>query len=183
MVAPPGQSRDRVLATLSQEGIVTSRVSFADRQPRLDYMKTYQQIDLCLDPLPWNGHGTGCDALWMGVPTLTLVSQQSALGRGLEPVVQRGFGGAGGRLARAAFGHRGRSGRKPAPASGAAQLVTPENGAVAPDERRTIYTQCRTSLSTDVVQVVPTTGRLGNLGRKTVLLTMVRAVEDLRALE
>ena len=80
MVAPPGQSRDRVLATLSQEGIVTSRVSFADRQPRLDYMKTYQQIDLCLDPLPWNGHGTGCDALWMGVPTLTLVSQQSALG-------------------------------------------------------------------------------------------------------
>ena len=44
-------------------------------------MRTYQQIDLCLDPLPWNGHGTGFDALWMGVPTLTLVSNQSALGR------------------------------------------------------------------------------------------------------
>ena len=73
--APRGQARDQVLAVLEREGIVAARMEFADTQPRPEYLKLYHQIDLGLDPLPYNGHTTSLDAFWMGVPTLTLLGQ------------------------------------------------------------------------------------------------------------
>jgi len=75
LLAPRGQRREHVLARFQQEGIVAPRVEFADKQPRLEYLKLYQRIDLGLDPLPYNGHTTTLDAFWMGVPTLTLLGQ------------------------------------------------------------------------------------------------------------
>ena len=75
LLAPRGQARDRVLARLQQEGIAAARVEFADKQPRPEYLKLYHQIDLGLDPLPYNGHTTSLDAFWMGVPTLTLLGK------------------------------------------------------------------------------------------------------------
>ena len=75
LLAPRGQAREHVLARLQQEGIAAPRVEFADRQPRLEYLKLYHRIDLGLDPLPYNGHTTSLDAFWMGVPTLTLVGK------------------------------------------------------------------------------------------------------------
>ena len=80
LLAPRGPARDKVLARLDQEGIAASRVDFADRQPRPEYLKLYHQIDLGLDPLPYNGHTTSLDAFWMGVPTLTLLGK-TAVGR------------------------------------------------------------------------------------------------------
>ena len=76
LLAPRGQAREHVLARLQQEGIAAPRVEFADRQPRLEYLKLYHRIDLGLDPLPCNGHTTSLDAFWMGVPTLTLVGRR-----------------------------------------------------------------------------------------------------------
>jgi len=81
LLAPRGQAREHVLARLEQEGIAAPRVEFADRQPRLEYLKLYHRIDMALDPLPYNGHTTSLDAFWMGVPTLTLVSTRTAFGR------------------------------------------------------------------------------------------------------
>jgi protein O-GlcNAc transferase len=40
---------------------------------RRAYFELYRDIDICLDTLPYNGHTTSIDALWMGVPALTLV--------------------------------------------------------------------------------------------------------------
>jgi predicted O-linked N-acetylglucosamine transferase (SPINDLY family) len=80
LLAPHGPARGKVLARLVQEGIAASRVDFAARQPRPEYLKLYHQIDLSLDPLPYNGHTTSLDAFWMGVPTLTLLGN-TAVGR------------------------------------------------------------------------------------------------------
>jgi predicted O-linked N-acetylglucosamine transferase (SPINDLY family) len=75
LLAPRGPARERVLARLGQDGITPSRVEFADKQPRAEYLKSYHHIDLGLDPLPYNGHTTSLDALWMGVPIITLVGK------------------------------------------------------------------------------------------------------------
>jgi len=53
------------------------RIQPVARKPRADYLSLYNQIDIALDPLTYNSHMTGCDALWMGVPLITLTGQTS----------------------------------------------------------------------------------------------------------
>jgi predicted O-linked N-acetylglucosamine transferase (SPINDLY family) len=79
--APRGQARETVIATFQMEGIGESQIEFIDRASRQQYLRLYHRIDLCLDPVPCNGHTTSLDAFWMGVPTVTLVSKKTAMGR------------------------------------------------------------------------------------------------------
>ena len=53
-------------------GIASDRLELVYRLPPAEYFEAYQPIDLCLDPFPFNGGVTTCDALWMGIPVLTL---------------------------------------------------------------------------------------------------------------
>lgn len=69
LMASPGSHRERVLAAL---GVAPERVEFVDWQPRADYLRTYDRIDIALDTYPYNGGVTTSDALWMGVPVVTL---------------------------------------------------------------------------------------------------------------
>src|SRR5206468_12287628 len=56
-------------------GVASDRLELVYRLPANEYLEAYQPIDLALDPFPYNGGVTTCDALWMGVPVLTLAGR------------------------------------------------------------------------------------------------------------
>jgi predicted O-linked N-acetylglucosamine transferase (SPINDLY family) len=56
----------------ARNGIDPQRLRFAGHLPTAEYFQTYQLIDLALDSFPFPGGTTTCDALWMGVPVISL---------------------------------------------------------------------------------------------------------------
>jgi predicted O-linked N-acetylglucosamine transferase (SPINDLY family) len=70
--------KDQIRDFLAGLGISADRLEFVPRYPRTDYLRLYDRIDICLDPLPYNGITTTCDALWMGVPVVTLTGKTAA---------------------------------------------------------------------------------------------------------
>ncbi|GAB7545201.1 O-linked N-acetylglucosamine transferase, SPINDLY family protein [Cupriavidus sp. 8B] len=60
-----------LLARLATAGIDPARVACVPRLASNQYL-TYHEIDIVLDTLPLTGGTTTCDALWMGVPVVTL---------------------------------------------------------------------------------------------------------------
>jgi predicted O-linked N-acetylglucosamine transferase (SPINDLY family) len=81
LLAPQGTTRERVVVEFETTGVARSRLEFLDWLPRPEYLQQYNRIDICLDPLPCNGHTTSLDSLWMGVPLVTLVGTQTPFGR------------------------------------------------------------------------------------------------------
>jgi predicted O-linked N-acetylglucosamine transferase (SPINDLY family) len=84
MLCPPGESRDRTLHLFGQLGIGKERVEFVAFLPRPDFLAEHHRLDLILDTFPYNGHVTTCDALWMGVPVISLAGQLPVARGGLS---------------------------------------------------------------------------------------------------
>jgi predicted O-linked N-acetylglucosamine transferase (SPINDLY family) len=76
-----GPHRDRIRKFFAARDVSPERLTFVDFQPAAGYFRIYQQIDVALDPFPYGGGTTTCDALWMGVPVVTLAGPM-AVGRG-----------------------------------------------------------------------------------------------------
>jgi predicted O-linked N-acetylglucosamine transferase (SPINDLY family) len=71
------QPNDQAVANLRAEtqrcGIDPARVIFAPKMPAIaDHLARYQAADLFLDTLPYGAHATASDALWAGLPLLTI---------------------------------------------------------------------------------------------------------------
>ena len=92
MLCPEGQTRERVRAYFGARRIRAERVEFVGHLPRLEYLGLYRRIDLGLDPFPYNGMTTTCDALWMGAPVLTMPGEMPASRAGLSVLSSIGLG-------------------------------------------------------------------------------------------
>lgn len=66
----------RIEAT--KRGIDSKRIIFAQRMPLADHLARHQCADLFLDTFPYNAHTTASDALWAGLPLVTLAGESFA---------------------------------------------------------------------------------------------------------
>ncbi len=91
MLCPEGRSRERIREYLATRSVDAERVEFVSFISLSDYLKTYQRIDIALDPFPCNGMTTTCHALWMGVPVVTLPGTTAISRAGLSLLSNAGL--------------------------------------------------------------------------------------------
>jgi predicted O-linked N-acetylglucosamine transferase (SPINDLY family) len=72
-------TRQRFLDLFASHGIAAERISLLPRVPSTaGHLALYHQVDIGLDPFPYNGTTTTCEALWMGVPVVSLRGDRHA---------------------------------------------------------------------------------------------------------
>jgi protein O-GlcNAc transferase len=69
---------------MARAGVDAERIEFTGHRRRGEYLRLYDAIDVCLDPRPYNGVTTTCDALWMGVPVISGIGATAAGRAGLS---------------------------------------------------------------------------------------------------
>lgn len=69
---PGEKAKANLLAAAKAARMDPSRLIFAKPAPLARHLARHRLADLFLDTLPYNAHATGCDALWAGLPLLTL---------------------------------------------------------------------------------------------------------------
>jgi predicted O-linked N-acetylglucosamine transferase (SPINDLY family) len=79
MASPPPIARNHLLSNLKDAGVDPARLVFAPRMDRLeDHLQRLKLADLFLDTWPYNAHTTASDALFVGLPVLTLMGNTFA---------------------------------------------------------------------------------------------------------
>ncbi len=65
--------RKRVYDYFTSTGISEERIILLSHEPSYNFhLERYHEIDIALDPFPYHGTTTTCEALYMGVPVITL---------------------------------------------------------------------------------------------------------------
>ena len=86
LYCPEGDHWDVLIEKFCNQGIDKSRIALLARQSFVGYFESYRKIDIALDPFPFGGGITTCDATWMGVPVVTLRGK-TAVGRGATSIL------------------------------------------------------------------------------------------------
>ena len=66
-----GDKKAKITGYFRDSGIDAARITFQGKCPRETLLESYNNVDIALDPFPYTGGTTTCEALWMGVPTVT----------------------------------------------------------------------------------------------------------------
>ncbi len=72
----------RIRGLFEAFGVDSQRLDF--RPACESHLKTYHEIDIALDTFPFNGATTTCEALWMGIPVLSLAGANSVARMGVS---------------------------------------------------------------------------------------------------
>jgi len=67
------------------------RLLIEDASPHPEALAAYARVDIALDPFPFNGGTTSCEALWMGVPVVTFAGATLAGRMGASLVAAAGL--------------------------------------------------------------------------------------------
>lgn len=62
----------------AQQGVEPERIQLEGPSVHADLLTAYSQVDIALDPFPFNGGLTSCEALWLGLPLVTLAGHDQA---------------------------------------------------------------------------------------------------------
>ena len=82
----------QVLSAFDSHGIPSHRITLQGASPHRAFLNEYNGIDMVLDPFPYSGGLTTCEALWMGVPTLTLPGETFASRHSASHMSNAGLG-------------------------------------------------------------------------------------------
>jgi len=80
---------DRLRAELGARGVDSQRIEFRGWTSG-GHLEAYNEVDIALDTTPYNGATTSCEALWMGVPVVTLSGDRSQARMGLSILTAAG---------------------------------------------------------------------------------------------
>jgi predicted O-linked N-acetylglucosamine transferase (SPINDLY family) len=69
--------RGAILAAFMDRGVTAERLILRGSTPHADMLAEYADVDIALDPFPFSGGMTSCEALWMGVPIVTLPGKRA----------------------------------------------------------------------------------------------------------
>jgi protein O-GlcNAc transferase len=83
--------RRRYRGLFKSEGVDPSRVELTPPSVYAEYLAAHAEVDIALDPFPFGGGITTCDALWMGVPVITCPGETFASRHALSHLANGGL--------------------------------------------------------------------------------------------
>ena len=85
-------ARRHVAESFAAHGLDPQRLQLEGAVPeRAEHLARYQRVDIALDPFPYPGITTSVEALWMGVPVLTLAGERWIARQGVGLLTHAGL--------------------------------------------------------------------------------------------
>ena len=85
-------ARRRLVAQFVERGIAAERIQvLPSTRTTAEHLACYALVDIALDTFPYHGTTTTCEALWMGVPVVTLAGDRHAARVGASLLAHSGF--------------------------------------------------------------------------------------------